>query len=680
MSRAFVLLCTVCAASARADEAPDAGSPLVEPPGLSTTVRAAPSERSASAVTVERAVIEAAPHRSADELLFLVPGMFVTQHGGEGSAMQMFYRGFDAVHGQDLEINAAGAPVNDVSNLHGQGYADLHFLPPEVVQQVTATPGTYDPRQGDFAVAGSLRFDLGVNDPGLTAKVEGGSFNTWRAFLAYQPREMSNQTFLAAELYTTDGFGPSRAAQRASGIGQVLVPLGNELSLRFQASTYFTRYSTAGVLLRSEVASGAVSRFSTYDPTQGGSASRTQVVAELRRDGAGTSGALTAFFVYRTMQLRENFTGYLTSTEGDGQQQLNDDAVVGFNGHYRARVELFSKRDTIEAGVSGRGDFINQSQRHVSNIDNAVLATLVDARVRGFNVGAWLDLALHPFWFLTVRGGLRLDGLGYFTQDAGGQARASQGLHVGPKATVEVHPLAPLKILVSYGEGFRSPQARSLQDGQTTPFTSVRSVEGGVRLDFEKVRGSLAGFYTHLSDDLVFDQATVRNNWVPATQRVGGTAETVVTPLTWMLISASVTYSRASFVEGNSQYAVGALVPYAPQLVARLDAAVTPEVGTLLTHPVKLTVGVGGSVLAIRPLPYGKFGTDLALLDARVAVRWWHFEVGAQFWNLTNARWYEGDFLYASKWNPNGAASLVPQEHVTVGAPFSARGTLTLFL
>ncbi|MCP6756914.1 hypothetical protein NL533_35330, partial [Klebsiella pneumoniae] len=76
---------------------------------------------------------------------------------------------FDAVHGQDLEIWAGGAPVNDVSNIHGQGYADLHFLPPEVVKRVVAQPGTYDVRQGDFAVAGTVRLDLGYDEPGITA-------------------------------------------------------------------------------------------------------------------------------------------------------------------------------------------------------------------------------------------------------------------------------------------------------------------------------------------------------------------------------------------------------------------------------------------------------------------------------------------------------------------------------
>ncbi|MFT3837909.1 MAG: TonB-dependent receptor [Myxococcaceae bacterium] len=654
------------------------------PPERSTTVHGAAAPRSASAVTIERPVMEAAPHHSADELLLLVPGMFVAQHGGEGSAYQMFYRGFDAVHGQDVEISVGGAPVNDVSNVHGQGYADLHFLPPEVVRSVVATPGTYDVHQGDFAVAGSLRFDLDYAEPGATVKVEGGSFQTWRLFLGFHPSDADPDTFAAAELYQTTGFGPSRAAQRASAVGQTSFSLGALGTLRVLASGYATHYATAGVLRLADIESGAVGRYDTYDPSQGGSGSRTQLVAELRRNGTETSGNLTAFAVYRTMMLRENFTGYLTSPDGDAQQQLNDDLVLGFNGEYRVKVPLFSSRDRVAIGISSRTDIIDQSQRQVASVDNHVIATPVNAKVRGYDIGAFLDLALHPLWFATVRGGLRVDGLGYFAQDDGakanGQARSSQGFHLGPKATVELHTTSFLDVLLSYGEGFRSPQARSLQEGETTPFTSVHSVEAGVRLSTEKVRGSLAGFYTRLSDDLVFDQATVRNERVPATQRIGGTAEAVFAPLQWALASASVTYSRASFVEGNTMYDVGALVPYAPQWVVRVDAAASPEVGTLRGKPVKLTAGVGFSALLVRPLPFGQFGSDIALLDARLAARWWHFEAGVECWNLLDTAWYEGDFIYASKWDQNGAASLVPLEHVTVGAPRAFRFTFTLFI
>ena len=145
----------VLSPSARAEEpAPPAPSPDPAPPIVVEVAAERPRPRSASEVVIDRAVIAAAPHRTAADVLAAAPGVHLTQHSGEGKAFQIFYRGFDAVHGQDLEIWAGGAPVNDVSNLHGQGYADLHFVMPEIVRELRVSPGTYAPRQGDFAVAG----------------------------------------------------------------------------------------------------------------------------------------------------------------------------------------------------------------------------------------------------------------------------------------------------------------------------------------------------------------------------------------------------------------------------------------------------------------------------------------------------------------------------------------------
>ena len=74
------------------------------------------------------------PAKSAQDLLRLVPGLFIAQHQGGGKAEQIFLRGFDADHGTDVTITVDGMPVNMVSHAHGQGYADLHFLIPETVQ------------------------------------------------------------------------------------------------------------------------------------------------------------------------------------------------------------------------------------------------------------------------------------------------------------------------------------------------------------------------------------------------------------------------------------------------------------------------------------------------------------------------------------------------------------------
>jgi hypothetical protein len=183
-----------------------------EPEPQTVVVRARAQPASASDTVLDRRALEATPHRNGSELLREVPGVFVTQHGGEGKAQQLFFRGFDAEHGQDIEIWAGGAPVNEVSNIHGQGYADLYFLIPEVVEEIHSQPGTYDPRQGDFAVAGSLDFRLGLSEPGMTLAASAGNFGTRRYLLAYHPKDADSQTFGAFELYSTDGFGPSRAA------------------------------------------------------------------------------------------------------------------------------------------------------------------------------------------------------------------------------------------------------------------------------------------------------------------------------------------------------------------------------------------------------------------------------------------------------------------------------------
>ena len=104
------------------------------PPVAQVEVTGQRKVKSASTRAIGRDVLEAAPQRTGSDLLRTVPGVFLSQHSGEGKAHQIFLRGFDAVHGQDVELWVGGAPVNDVSNIHGQGYADLHFVIPEVVQ------------------------------------------------------------------------------------------------------------------------------------------------------------------------------------------------------------------------------------------------------------------------------------------------------------------------------------------------------------------------------------------------------------------------------------------------------------------------------------------------------------------------------------------------------------------
>src|SRR5262249_37400966 len=91
---------------------------------------------SASEGHVGAAELRLRPIIREGELLEAVPGMIVTQHSGEGKANQYFVRGFNLDHGTDFQTNVDGMPINMPTHGHGQGYTDLNFLIPELVDNI----------------------------------------------------------------------------------------------------------------------------------------------------------------------------------------------------------------------------------------------------------------------------------------------------------------------------------------------------------------------------------------------------------------------------------------------------------------------------------------------------------------------------------------------------------------
>jgi len=95
---------------------------------------------------------------NSQEVLRIVPGLFIGQHQGGGKAEQIFIRGFDCDHGTDINLNVDGMPINMVSHAHGQGYADAHFIIPETIESVDFKKGTYQAEKGNFNTAGYVDF------------------------------------------------------------------------------------------------------------------------------------------------------------------------------------------------------------------------------------------------------------------------------------------------------------------------------------------------------------------------------------------------------------------------------------------------------------------------------------------------------------------------------------------
>src|SRR5262245_60440407 len=109
---------------------------------------------SASHGVVGAAEIDARPRMRTGEIMEVVPGVIVTQHSGTGKSNQMFLRGFNLDHGTDFATWVDGMPVNLPTHAHGQGYTDINFLIPELVERLEYRKGAYYAEVSDFSSAG----------------------------------------------------------------------------------------------------------------------------------------------------------------------------------------------------------------------------------------------------------------------------------------------------------------------------------------------------------------------------------------------------------------------------------------------------------------------------------------------------------------------------------------------
>src|SRR3989449_1832552 len=205
--RACAVLVALAQAAPGAEEAPAGATPQYgeEIQVTAHYENAVGSSEAASAGTITHQLVEDRPILRPGEVLELVPGLVITQHSGAGKANQYFLRGFNLDHGTDFLTTLDGMPVNLRTHAHGQGYTDLNFLIPELVQRVDYFKGPYFASKGDFASAGAADIHYADALPQYLAEVVGGSFGFGRALFAGSPAIGGGKLLYGLELFHEDG-------------------------------------------------------------------------------------------------------------------------------------------------------------------------------------------------------------------------------------------------------------------------------------------------------------------------------------------------------------------------------------------------------------------------------------------------------------------------------------------
>ena len=705
------------AGHAAAAPAPAAGPTPTE---VHVTGRPNPPSRGISDIRLTRTTLTAAPHGSGADLLATAPGVYIAHPEGEAIAQRIYLRGFDAEHGQDVELKVAGIPMNQPSHIHGQGYADLNLVIPETVRSIRVIEGVYDPRQGDFAVAGSAEYDLGVEERRSRVMLRYGSFDTRRVLAIWAPAGQAEETFGAANFRSTDGFGDgTRGGTSGGAVGQYKLKLPYDVTALFHLGAYAARSNIAGVVRRDDLESGKIGFYDAYPGAsaraQSAGTSRTQLGITLEKspdvDGSRLSAAMWLYLA--SFRARTNFTGYTQRSRieptwvgrGDLIEQSNDDLGLGGSMSYRSARLAPCKELAVqyELGTEVRTHRIAQAQNLLQAPQNETWDQRDDAELRTTDVGVFGDVLLGVSKYVRLRGGARADLLFFDVDDKLGNfipsfskkthivgfRRTASGIAAGPRATLEGHPTPWLRLSASYGEGYRSPQARQLEEGEQAPFAKVRSYEAGATIrEGETISLSAIAYQTDLSYDLAFDPGEGRLERIGPTTRRGLVGYLLANPVDGVNVSVSATYVRATLdsppiptpENPSPPYVSGQSLPYVPPLLVRSDVAFARELGRVMSKPLVWKAGYGTTFLSSRPLPYGQTSPPVFLLDATIGVRRDWLEVSIDGFNLLDARYADTEYAFVSNWQTSAVPSRVPARHITAGAPRAVLASVTLYL
>lgn len=648
------------------------------------------------------------PRRTAEGLLTLAPGVLLRNHQGAGHASAVFLRGFDAGEGQDIEFRLDGIPLNEVSNPHGHGYADTHFILPELVEEVRVIEGPFDPAQGDFAVAGSAQYRLGLPERGLRVQGGYGSYDAQELLLLWGPEDEEDGTFVGVRLRRGDGFGVNRAYGGATAMAGLERRLGPRTRLRLVAHSHSMRFDSAGVIRADAFEAGRLpcagdvdsQFFCAANENQGGSSSRHGAYAVLERITGKRELRQVAFLSTRRLRLREDFTGWLLDerARGDGTEQLYDAVTVGLSGSLAVHQRWFGRRQTLTVGYDARHDDGTATVRRLLREGGAPYARLLDNELRITQLGTFGSMQLRPFAWLSLSGGVRIDS---FTFDVTDRNRPSEtragprepvetydagGLAVQPRLSSRVHLWRGLDWLAAYGRGVRSSDAAALSDGEFAPFARVDAVETGLAWAAEGPFPHglrLVGFATHVDRDLVFDERQARNVFLGASVRHGALLVGTAEPLPSVDLQGSVTWSEAHLTPpGAGAFALGEgpRLPYVPRWSARLDAAVGGELPAWL-GALPGRVGLGATWVGARPLPHEQLGAAYLTVDAGARLRFGSVEAGLAVENLLDARYHQAEFAYPSNFTgPAAASSRLAALHFAAAPPRMVLATVAFLL
>ena len=589
------------------------------------------------------------PVNTSQDFLRKVPGLFIAQHAGGGKAEQIFLRGFDDDHGTDIAVSVDGMPVNMVSHAHGQGYADLHFVIPETVQDIDFGKGAYYADRGDFDTGGYVNLKTYDKVDNSSVKMEGGAFNTIRTLGVFNIlNENANQNrrnmYIATEYgYTNGPFDVKQNFNRLNLFLKYNEWLNDKSYLNVQASTFSSNWNASGQIPERAVEEGIISRWGSIDPTEGGNTARTNLLLNYKSFLSDNEKWESMFFYtdYRFC-LFSDFTFFLNDpVNGDEIQQKESRNIYGMMNQYAKNFYFKNSKLAWKSGFGFRYDAIGDLElNHVFHrytlLDNLSSVSVGETNLYAYTSGEWQS----GKW--TINPALRLDYLifGVDNKLTGDPVEVAQSVvkaRPSPKLNFFYNFNDKYQLYLKSGMGFHSNDARVVvaQNGQNILPYSIGGDLGSVLKPFPSLLLQPTLWYLFLQQEFVYvgDEAVVEPSG--RSQRYGVDLSVRFQPLKWFYMDADFDYAHPRFIDNpkGEDY-----IPLAPIFTSSGGVSVRLNSG--------LSVGLRYRYMANRPgnedysaTAKGYFVNDLTLV---YPLKKW--ELSVQIQNLFNVEWREAQF------------------------------------
>ncbi len=553
------------------------------------TGRAAPligDTISSSQGIIHRSDLEYRPLLRTGEILETIPGFIATQHSGTGKGNQLFLRGFNLDHGTDFATIVDGMPVNMPTHGHGQGYTDINFIIPELVDTIVYNKGPYYAAVGDFSSAGAGYIStIDSLDRGL-AVLNFGEDSYLRGVLADSHQTENGSLLAAIEGHYYDG--PWDIGENLNKFNTLVKYSGGGETSRFGLTFmgYDAEWDSADQIPRRAVESGLIGDLGSLDTDLGGSSSRFSLSGDYTRTGDHSLTQANLYAIYYDLNLWSNFTYFLDDpVNGDEFEQVDERMIYGgsiTHTHYGTPFLSGEMRQT--AGLQFRFDDISGVGLY-KTVGRERIATVREDDVRELSLGAFYENEIQ--WNRQLKSilGIRAD---YFAFDVDSNLAPNSGdedaARISPKLSFVYSVNKDIELFLSGGFGFHSNDARGTTitvdptDGvtpaeQVDPIVKSEGAEVGARVAWDgKLNTSLSFWVLELDSELLFvGDAGITEPSRPS-RRQGFEIANYYTPVDGLTFELDVSLSEARFTDDDP---AGDDVPGAVDTV--VSAAVTYE-------------------------------------------------------------------------------------------------------